>query len=236
MKISGHTFLITGGASGLGEQCVRHFHAQGANVIFCDMNDEGGKKLQEELGEKTAYFSCNVVEESMYLNSNVCGVAALVLIFLIIFFFMCAGVFFLTEDVMAALAGGLKKFGQLHGVINTAGVGNPRRVISSTGTVHSLKDFRWVVEINLIGTFNVLRLSAAVMAKQAPEQNERGVIINVASVAAFDGQIGQAAYSASKAAVVGMALPIAREFAELGIRVVTVAPGLFGMISQTRVS
>ena len=134
---------------------------------------------------------------------------------------------------MAALAGGLKKFGQLHGVINTAGVGNPRRVISSTGTVHSLKDFRWIVDINLIGTFNVLRLAAAVMAKQAPEQNERGVIINVASVAAFDGQIGQAAYSASKAAVVGMALPIAREFAELGIRVVTVAPGLFGMFSDT---
>ncbi len=234
MKISGHTFLITGGASGLGEQCVRHFHAGGANVIFCDMNDEGGKKLQEELGEKTAYFSCNVVEESMYRKYEAAaGIHGYFVTSMWSFaLFVCS----FAEDVMAALAGGLKKFGQLHGVINTAGVGNPRRVLSSTGTVHSLKDFRWIVDINLIGTFNVLRLAAAVMAKQAPEQNERGVIINVASVAAFDGQIGQAAYSASKAAVVGMALPIAREFAELGIRVVTVAPGLFGTISLTHVS
>jgi NAD(P)-dependent dehydrogenase (short-subunit alcohol dehydrogenase family) len=130
-------------------------------------------------------------------------------------------------SVQSALTTGLSRFGnQLHGVINCAGVGAPKKVLNKGG-VHDLKTFKFVIDVNLIGTFNVLRLGADIMAKQALNGGERGVIINVASVAAFEGQIGQASYSASKAGVVGMTLPIARELAEHGIRVLTVAPGLF---------
>jgi NAD(P)-dependent dehydrogenase (short-subunit alcohol dehydrogenase family) len=121
----------------------------------------------------------------------------------------------------------LAKFGALNGLIQCAGVGNPKRVISSRGKVHDLKTFKFVVDVNLLGTFNVLRLASAVMAKQPQVDNERGIIINVASVAAFDGQIGQAAYSASKGAIVAMTLPLARDLAQHKIRVNTIAPGIF---------
>ena len=138
-------------------------------------------------------------------------------------------------SVQKAIDATLTRFGQgsLRGVINCAGVGNPMRVVASNGKVHSLEHFKKVVDINLTGTFNVLRLAAAVMAKQNPvdegkdSDGERGCIINVASVAAFEGQIGQAAYSASKGGVVAMTLPIARELSKIGIRVNTIAPGLF---------
>jgi NAD(P)-dependent dehydrogenase (short-subunit alcohol dehydrogenase family) len=119
--------------------------------------------------------------------------------------------------------------GPLRIVVNCAGTGNAIRVLGKEG-VFPLDAFRTVVEINLIGTFNVLRLGAERIAKTepvGPDGEERGVIINTASVAAFDGQIGQAAYSASKGGVVGMTLPIARDLASKGIRVVTIAPGLF---------
>jgi NAD(P)-dependent dehydrogenase (short-subunit alcohol dehydrogenase family) len=118
-------------------------------------------------------------------------------------------------------------FGGLHGAINCAGIALGMRVLGKEGP-HDLATFTRVVNINLIGTFNVIRLAAAAMAKNTPdEEGERGVIINTASCAAFEGQIGQAAYSASKAAVAGMTLPIARELARLGIRVMTIAPGTF---------
>ena len=128
-------------------------------------------------------------------------------------------------SVQNALHTALDAFGELRGAINCAGVGPARKVIGKKGP-HPLDEFTQAVQINLIATFNVIRLSAVVMAENEPTAGgERGIIVNTASVAAFDGQIGQAAYSASKAGVVGMTLPIARELAEHGIRVMTIAPG-----------
>ena len=132
-----------------------------------------------------------------------------------------------TTHVQAAINEAVNQFGALHGLINCAGVVIGARVLSRQGP-HDLDAFNKVIQVNLIGTFNAIRLAAAIMAKGEPDEaGERGVIINTASVAAFDGQIGQAAYSASKGAVVGMTLPIARELARFGIRVVTIAPGIF---------
>lgn len=131
------------------------------------------------------------------------------------------------ESVQKAIALGKTKTGSINGLVNCAGVGPAKRVLGRNG-IHSLEAFSKTIKINLIGTFNLLRLAAAEMAENEPgESGERGVIINTASVAAFDGQIGQAAYSASKGGVVAMTLPIAREFARVGIRVLTIAPGIF---------
>jgi NAD(P)-dependent dehydrogenase (short-subunit alcohol dehydrogenase family) len=116
--------------------------------------------------------------------------------------------------------------GPLRVAVNCAGIGTPGRVVGKDGPL-ALEQFARVVQVNLVGTFNVIRLAAAAMAQTEPVDGERGVIVNTASVAAFDGQIGQAAYSASKGGVVGMTLPIAREFAQSLIRVMTIAPGLF---------
>jgi len=136
----------------------------------------------------------------------------------------------------------ISAFGGLHGVVNCAGVATGERVVGKQGP-HALAAFERVVRINLIGTFNVIRLAAAKMTVQPPmESGERGVIVNTSSVASFEGQIGQAAYAASKAGVNGMTLPIAREMAKFGIRVVTIAPGIFdtpmlqGMSEEVRTS
>ncbi|MGC4011739.1 MAG: 3-hydroxyacyl-CoA dehydrogenase [Pseudomonas sp.] len=130
-------------------------------------------------------------------------------------------------DGKAAVQLALDAFGALHGLANCAGVAPAEKVLGRNG-VHGLESFTRTININLIGTFNMLRLAAEAMAKNEPDAGgERGIIINTASVAAFDGQIGQAAYSASKSAVVGMTLPIARELARSGIRVMTIAPGIF---------
>jgi len=188
-------FIVTGGASGLGEAVVRRVIELGGRATVLDMSDEHGKKIEEDFKGKVVFVKTNVTKEA---------------------------------DVQKAIEIAVQKFGTISGVINCAGVGLPTRVISGRGQVHPLDNFNMVVQINLIGTFNVLRLAAAHMAKQpAGEGGERGVIINVASVAAFEGQIGQAAYSASKGGVVAMTLPIARELGALGIRVNTIAPGLF---------
>jgi len=131
------------------------------------------------------------------------------------------------KSVQEALDGAVARFGAIHVVINCAGVATPMKVIGKKGPM-AIEKFERVVRINLIGTMNVVRLAAGKMMENTPaEDGERGVVINTASVAAFDGQIGQAAYAASKAAVAGMTLPIAREFADYGIRVMTIAPGLF---------
>lgn len=129
--------------------------------------------------------------------------------------------------VQAAVDLAVAEFGALNGAINCAGIGVAEKTVGKDGP-HSLASFKKVIEVNLIGTFNVIRLAAARMSGQEPNDGgERGVIINTASIAAFDGQIGQAAYSASKGGIVGMTLPIARDLARTGIRVVTIAPGLF---------
>jgi NAD(P)-dependent dehydrogenase (short-subunit alcohol dehydrogenase family) len=130
-------------------------------------------------------------------------------------------------SVENAIQVALGEFGGLQGVVNCAGIAIAERVVGKDGP-HALDSFARVVTVNLIGTFNVIRLAGAAMMQGTPtESGERGVIVNTASVAAFEGQIGQAAYSASKGGVAALTLPVAREFARSGIRVMTIAPGLF---------
>lgn len=194
MQLNGHSFLITGGSSGLGAGCARRFVAQGAAVTLLDVNEEVGQALAAELGDKAHFVRTDVTSEA---------------------------------DVKTAVSAAQTHFGGLHGVINCAGIATATRTLGREAP-HDLALFSRVLQINLVGTFNVIRLAAEQMAQAEPnEVGERGVIINTASVAAFDGQIGQAAYSASKGGVVGMTLPIARELARFGIRVVTIAPGIF---------
>lgn len=147
------------------------------------------------------------------------------------------------EEVQAAVSAAVNTFGGLHGAINCAGIAIASKVIGRDGSPHDLDAFSKVIQVNLIGTFNVIRLAAAVMVAAEPnEAGERGVIINTASVAAFDGQMGQVAYSASKGGVVGMTLPVARDLARSGIRVMTIAPGIFetpmlaGLPEKARIS
>jgi len=194
MEVSGNTFLISGGASGLGGATSRLLAASGANVVIADINKEKGEALASELGTNARFVEANVSDE---------------------------------ESVKNAVASAVSAFGGLRGAINCAGIGVAEKTVGKEGP-HSLASFRRIIEVNLIGTFNVIRLAAAQMAGQEPDaRGERGVVINTASIAAFDGQIGQAAYSASKGGIVGMTLPIARDLARIGIRVVTIAPGLF---------
>jgi 3-hydroxyacyl-CoA dehydrogenase / 3-hydroxy-2-methylbutyryl-CoA dehydrogenase len=131
-------------------------------------------------------------------------------------------------QVQAAIARAVEKFGAIHINVNSAGVGSAAKTVGRDGPM-ALEQFNRIIRINLIGTFNVLRLCAAAMTANKPvnDDGERGVIVNVASVAAYDGQMGQAAYSASKGGIVSMTLPIARDLAREGIRVMTIAPGIF---------
>lgn len=130
-------------------------------------------------------------------------------------------------DGLAAVNAALETFGHLHGLVNCAGIAPVEKVLGRDGP-HRLENFVRAVGINLVGTFNMVRLAASIIQKEEPDgEGERGVIVSTASIAAFDGQIGQAAYAASKGGIVGMTLPIAREFARYGIRVVSIAPGIF---------
>jgi len=144
------------------------------------------------------------------------------------------------DSAQAAVAAAVAAFGEVHGLVNCAGIVGAQKILGKEG-VHDLDSFRRVIDVNLIGSFNLLRLASAVIADStANAGGERGVIINTASVAAYDGQIGQAAYAASKGAIVSMTLPAARELARFGIRVMTIAPGIFetpmmaGMTAQVR--
>jgi NAD(P)-dependent dehydrogenase (short-subunit alcohol dehydrogenase family) len=194
MEIASHTFVVTGGASGLGEACARLFVGAGANVVIADLNDAAGAALCGELGERTRFAHTDVTD---------------------------------AGQVEAAIAAATSRFGRLDGVVSCAGIIGAGRVVGKNGP-HDLALFERVVRINLIGTFNVLRLAAAAMTANPPGRDgERGVVINTASVAAFEGQIGQAAYSASKGGVASLTLPVARELARFGIRVVAIAPGVF---------
>ncbi|MDX9706161.1 MAG: 3-hydroxyacyl-CoA dehydrogenase [Azospira sp.] len=131
------------------------------------------------------------------------------------------------ESAKAAIAAAVSGFGGLHGLVNCAGVAPAEKVVGKEGA-HRLASFQKVINVNLVGSFNMIRLAAEAMSKAEPNAaGERGVIVNTASVAAFDGQIGQAAYAASKGGVVAMTLPVARELARSGIRVMTIAPGIF---------
>lgn len=194
MELKGSTFIVTGGASGLGEATARRLAGAGANVVIADVNADRGAALAAELGACAAFIKTDVTSEA---------------------------------DGKAAVQLALEKFSGLQGLVNCAGIGPPEKVLGKEGP-HRLETFARVIGINLIGSFNMLRLAAEAMARGNPNAaGERGVIVSTASIAAYDGQIGQAAYAASKGGIVGMTLPIARELARSGIRVVTIAPGLF---------
>jgi len=194
MELTGRTFIVTGGASGLGAATVRRLVAGGARAVIADLKDDEGAALAAALGSAAQFVHTDVCDET---------------------------------SATAAVAAAVEGFGGVNGLVNCAGIVHAEKVIGKEGP-HSLAGFVRAVHINLIGTFNLIRLAADAMTKTVPnDEGERGVIVNTASVAAFDGQIGQAAYGASKAAVVGMTLPIARELARYGIRVMTIAPGIF---------
>lgn len=192
MQLSGSTFLVTGGGSGLGAACVKRLAAAGARIVIADIQPPSG--IQTD--------AANVLACQVDVTNS--------------------------DQVSAAIQQAIDHFGGLHGVVNCAGILGAARVVGREGP-HDLDLFRRVIEINLIGSFNVLRLAAEAMAaKNTPDaEGERGVIVNTASVAAFEGQIGQAAYSASKGGIASMTLPVARELARHGIRVVAIAPGVF---------
>jgi NAD(P)-dependent dehydrogenase (short-subunit alcohol dehydrogenase family) len=192
MKIEGKTFLVTGGASGLGGATAKMFSDNGAHVVIVDLNAELGESVAHDIGGR--FVRCDVSSEA---------------------------------DGQTAVETAVGAYGGLDGLVNCAGIGTASRTLGKTGP-HDLASFVKTISVNLIGTFNMIRLASAAIANKDPDAGgQRGVIVNTASVAAYDGQIGQAAYSASKGGIVGMTLPIARDLASVGIRVMTIAPGLF---------
>ena len=200
MQIEQHSFLVTGGASGLGEAVVRAIVAKGGKVVIADLNESAGQALVDELGDNARFVRCDITS---------------------------------GDDVQAAVDMAEKEFGGLQGSINCAGIAIVQKLLDRENNPADLEVFSRGVNINLVGSFNVARLVAAsiakrVAAKASDEANtDNGIIINTASVAAFDGQVGQASYASSKAGVVGLTLPLARELARHGIRVMTIAPGVF---------
>ena len=192
MEIKGNVFIVTGGASGLGQGAARMLVGHGALVVIADVQVEAGEKLAAEL--KQTFVKCDVSSEDD------------------------------GRQVVAKAA----SIGKLMGLVNCAGIAPAVKTVGKDGA-HPLNVFAKTISVNLIGTFNMIRLAAEAMATNTPASTgERGVLINTASVAAFDGQIGQAAYAASKGGIVGMTLPIARDLARNGIRCMTIAPGIFG--------
>ncbi|TBR73290.1 MAG: 3-hydroxyacyl-CoA dehydrogenase [Burkholderiaceae bacterium] len=192
MEIKGKVFIVTGGASGLGEGTARMLASQGGTVVIADMQADRGDAIAKEIGG--AFARCDVSSEA---------------------------------DGQVAVAKAVS-MGKLMGLVNCAGIAPAEKTVGKNGA-HALSVFSRTVMVNLVGSFNMIRLAAEAMCKNQPESTgERGVLISTASVAAYDGQIGQAAYSASKGGVVGMTLPIARDLARNGIRNMTIAPGLFG--------
>lgn len=186
MEFKNRTFIVTGGASGLGGATTKALVERGATVVVAD--------LKGEAPEGATFVATDVTDE---------------------------------QQVQHAVDIARDQDAPLSGVVNCAGIAIAAKVLGKEGP-HSLDTFMKVLQVNVGGTFNMIRLAAAAMKENEPgEDGERGVIINTASVAAYDGQIGQAAYSASKGGVVGMTLPIARELARDGIRVMTIAPGIF---------
>ncbi|WP_284619071.1 SDR family NAD(P)-dependent oxidoreductase [Aquabacterium humicola] len=199
MKIEGHVAIVTGGGSGLGAQTARGLAALGAKVAVLDINGDGAERVAGEIDADRG-------NRAIGLRCDITDEAS----------------------VEAALAAVRERFGPVRLLMNVAGIGSAKRIVGKDGRAAPLADFRRVIEVNLIGTYNVARLVAAQMAALEPlADGERGVIVNTASVAAFDGQVGQEAYSASKGGIVSMTLPMARDLAQHGIRVVTIAPGLF---------
>ncbi len=192
MEIKGKVFIVTGGASGLGEGAARMLASRGAHVVIADMQADKGEAIAKEING--SFVKCDVT----------------------------------SEDDGKAVVAQATSVGKLMGLVNCAGIAPAEKTVGKNGA-HSLVLFSKVIQVNLIGSFNMIRLAAEAMCKNEPESTgERGVLISTASVAAYDGQIGQVAYAASKGGVVGMTLPIARDLARNGIRNMTIAPGIFG--------
>ena len=192
MDIQGKVFIVTGGASGLGEGTSRMLAAHGAKVVVADMQADKGQAVAAEINGR--FVRCDV-------SSEADGLAV----------------------VQQATA-----LGKLMGLVNCAGIAPAEKTVGKHGA-HSLALYQKVITVNLVGSFNMIRLAAEAMSQNEPEATgERGVLISTSSGAAYDGQIGQAAYAASKGGVVGMTLPIARDLARSGIRNMTIAPGIFG--------
>ena len=194
MNIKDKIALVTGGASGLGEACVRMLVQKGASVAIIDMDENKGNSLAEELGKNTIFIRTDISDE--------------------------AGV----KETVRMVS---NQFGQIHFVINCAGIGGPMKVLGKNGPL-SMDRFNHIMKVNVSGTMNMICHAAEKIVENEPNADgEKGVIINTSSIAAYEGQIGQVAYTASKAAIVGITLPIAREFGNYGIRVTTIAPGIF---------
>ncbi|SOE35215.1 3-hydroxyacyl-CoA dehydrogenase [Delftia acidovorans] len=192
MQIKDRVFIVTGGASGLGEGTARMLAAEGGKVVIADMQADKGEAVAREIGG--VFVKCDVSQES---------------------------------DGQAVVDKAVS-LGKLAGLVNCAGIAPAEKTVGKNGA-HNLALFSKTITVNLIGSFNMIRLAATAMSANEPESTgERGVLISTASVAAYDGQIGQAAYAASKGGVVGMTLPIARDLARNGIRNMTIAPGIFG--------
>jgi NAD(P)-dependent dehydrogenase (short-subunit alcohol dehydrogenase family) len=192
MDPRGHTAIVTGGGSGLGEATARALAARGARVAVLDIGMERAGNVAAAIGGVA--IRCDVSS---------------------------------AEDGEAAVAEAASRLGEPRLLVNCAGIVLGSRTVGRNGA-HPLDAFRSVIEVNLVGSFNMIRLVAERAAKLEPlEDGERGVIVNTASVAAYDGQIGQAAYASSKGGIVAMTLPVARDLARSGIRVVTIAPGIF---------
>jgi NAD(P)-dependent dehydrogenase (short-subunit alcohol dehydrogenase family) len=200
MNIQGQSALVTGGGSGLGEATALELARLGAKVAVLDINAAQADKVAAAI---------NAAHGEGRAVACACDITN-------------------SESLQAALDKAAAAIGSARILMSIAGIGSAKRVVAKDGTAAPLEDFVRVVNVNLIGTYNVARLFAAACAKLEPMQdNERGVMVFTASVAAFDGQVGQQAYSASKSGVVGMTLPMARDLAQHGIRVCTIAPGLF---------
>lgn len=198
MDLTNKVAIVTGGSSGLGNATALKLIGQGVKVAIFDINQEAGESMVSELG----------ADKSMYCQVDVRD----------------------SESVQAAVEQVVSNWGSVHICVNCAGIAPARRLLNREAEAMPLESFQHVIDINLVGTFNVARVAASAMAKNEPEgeAGERGVIVNTASVAGYEGQVGQTAYAASKGAIIALNLPMARDLAPLGIRVNSIAPGTMG--------
>ena len=191
MDVKGHSAIVTGGGSGLGEATAKMLAKKGAKVAVFDVNMKGAERVAKEIGG--AAVECNVAD---------------------------------VASAEKAFEAARKAVGPARVLVNCAGIGAGELLVKKDGSPSGVELFQKTVAVNLFGTFNCMRIGAADMSKLSPlADEERGVIVNTASVAAFEGQIGQIAYSASKGGIIGLGLPAARELGRHGIRLMTIAPG-----------